>query len=248
MGRPTAGLVIVAAGTGSRLGGSVHKALVELDGQPLVLFTLRRLLAAAWLDPVVLVGHPDDREVLARLVLSIDRRVQLVDGGARRQDSVLLGLEALVRGKDPAPEVVVVHDAARPFPPLAPLETLVERAFRLGGALYAVPVADTIKERRPRDPTLVGRTLPRADLMAAQTPQAFRTDAILALLRRACDEGTEVTDEATLVEAAPGLAVAFVEGSRRNFKVTTLDDLAIARRLAAEERRLAAEEKRTAPA
>jgi len=241
MSRPTAGLVLVAAGTGSRLGAAVHKALVELDGQPMAMYTLARFLSVAWIAPVVLVGHREDREALRRLLASLPHRVQLVDGGERRQDSVLRGLETLAGGKDPAPEVVIVHDAARPFPPLEPLETLVDLARRHGGAIYGVPVTDTIKARRASEPGLVQRTVPRGPLVASQTPQAFRTEAIVALLRQAREEGREVTDEAALVEDAPGLAVAFVEGSRRNFKVTSPDDLFLARRLATEE-------KRTAPA
>ena len=241
MSRPTAGLVLVAAGTGTRLGAAVHKALVELDGQPLVLYTLTRLLSAAWLDPIVLVGHPDDREALRRVLHAVPRPVRLVDGGERRQDSVLAGLEALDDGNNPAPDVALVHDAARPFPPIERLGDLAEQAQRHGGAIYSVPVADTIKARRADEPDLVDRTVPRAPLMASQTPQAFRTRAIVGLLQDARDQGQDVTDEAMLVETTPGLAVAFVEGSRRNFKVTTPDDLFLARRLAAEE-------KRTAPA
>lgn len=226
MSIPSCGLVVVAAGTGQRLGAPVHKALVELDGRPLVEHTLRRLLGRPDLSPVVLVGHADDRPRLERLLATLPRPVTLVDGGARRQDSVRAGLEAL---GDPAPDLVLVHDGARPFVPLERLDDLVAAARRTGAALLASPVSDTLKEV-PDPDGRVRRTVPRAHLWAAQTPQAFDRARLLELLERADAEGTTVTDEAGLCEAA-GLAVTVVEGSRRNLKVTTPEDLELARAL-----------------
>lgn len=226
---PPAALIVVAAGTGSRLGASVHKALVCLDGRPLVEHTLRALLAEPALEPVVLVGHPADRAELSALLSRLPRSVTLVDGGARRQDSVARGLAAL---PDSAPEVVLVHDAARPFVPRASLPTLVREASLHGCALLAVPVADTIKRARPDRPSDSAGTVPRDDLRAAQTPQAVSRSQLTALLAAAERDGISVTDEAGLFESA-GLTVRFVEGSRTNFKVTTEEDLALARALLA---------------
>ena len=222
----SAALIVVAAGTGRRLGGPVHKALVPLDGRPLVEHTLRRLLASGDLDPVVLVGHADDRDALNALIARLPRPVTLVEGGARRQDSVSAGLAALGNG----PDVVLIHDAARPFVPLERLPTLVEAARNEGCAILAVPVADTIKESALDDHEHVGRTLRRENLWAAQTPQAFRRTDLIACLAEAERTATTVTDEARLFESA-GLAVRFVEGSPLNFKVTTPDDLRLARAL-----------------
>jgi 2-C-methyl-D-erythritol 4-phosphate cytidylyltransferase len=223
---PRAALVVVAAGTGSRLGASVHKALVPLAGRPLVEHTLLALLAVESLDPVVLVGHSHDRAELTALVSGLPRPVMVVDGGARRQDSVEAGLAAL--GHD-APEVVLVHDAARPFVPVEALPELA-RAARGGCALLAIPVADTVKRARDDDPTLADGTVPRDGLWAAQTPQAFDRARLASLLSDAERSGRTVTDEAGLFETA-GLPVRFVEGSRINFKVTTEQDLALARAL-----------------
>jgi len=220
----SAGLVVVAAGVGRRLGGAVHKALVDVTGTPLVEHTLRRLLRDPALDPVVVVGHPDDLETLRRIVASLDRPVTVVPGGARRQDSVAAGLAVL----PPRVDVVLVHDAARPFVPLEPLPELVEEARRHGCAILAVPVADTVKAASRADPRSAERTVPREALWAAQTPQAFRRKDLERLLEEAEGAGRTVTDEAGLFEVS-GLTVRFVEGSRLNFKVTTAEDLRLAR-------------------
>lgn len=218
--------MVVAAGTGSRLGAAQHKALVPLDGRTLVEHTLRALLAVEALDPVVLVGHADDRAELSSLVDGLPRPVILVDGGARRQDSVAAGLAALA---EDAPAVVLVHDAARPFVPVEALPELA-RVAQGGCALLAIPIADTVKRARDDDPTLAEGTVPRDGLWAAQTPQAFDRLRLTALLSDAERSGRTVTDEAGLFETA-GLPVRFVEGSRLNFKVTTEQDLALARAL-----------------
>lgn len=222
----SAALIVVAAGEGRRLGQGRHKALVPLDGRPLVEHTLRRLLAVPELTPVVLVGHPDDRAPLTALLAGLPRPVRLVDGGARRQDSVRAGLAAL----ESKAGVVLVHDAARPFVPVEALPALIDAATEDGCAILAVPVADTIKATDPGRPDHVARTLPRDDLRAAQTPQAFRGDALRERLRHAEAEGHTVTDEARLFEAA-GRPVRLVPGSRLNFKITTEDDLRLAEAL-----------------
>ena len=219
-----AALIVVAAGVGSRLGAAVHKALVPIAGRPLVEHTLLRLSSLDWLDPLVLVGHPDDRVALRELATRLPRDVRLVDGGARRQDSVAAGLAALDVG---GPSVVLVHDGARPFVPLRALPGLVRAASDHGCALLAVPVADTVKRARDDDPLLVDRSVPRQGLWAAQTPQAFQRTRLLELLERAGRDGVEVTDEASLFESA-GLPVRLVEGSRLNVKITTEDDLLLA--------------------
>lgn len=221
------GLIVVAAGVGSRLGAGIHKALIAMNGQPLVEWTLRHLLEVETLDPVVLVGHADDRAELSALVARLPRPVTLVDGGARRQDSVTAGLAALGDV-----DIVLVHDAARPFVPLAAIPALVEAMSEAECALLAVPIADTLKaageDRR------VDRTVQRDGLWAAQTPQASRTATLRDLLADAARSGQTVTDEASLFEHA-GRTVRIVEGSRLNFKITTDEDLQLARAILANE-------------
>ncbi len=216
-----AGLVIVAAGTGSRLGAARHKALVRLGGRPLLEHALLRLLKLPWLDPVVLVVHAEDRAEVEALAAHWPRPVSLVAGGARRQDSVQAGLRAL---GDDAPPIVLVHDAARPFVPVDALAALADAAAAHGAALLTQPLADTIKQVRG---ARVETTLPREALHAAQTPQAFRRRELLERLQRAQAEGRTVTDEAALYEA-DGAPIACVPGSARNFKITTPADLALA--------------------
>lgn len=217
-------LVIVAAGTGSRLGASVRKALVKLGGRPLVEHTLRRLLPVETLDPIVVVGHPEDHAALADMIAKLERPVRLVDGGARRQDSVRAGLSALA---PPTPDsIVLVHDAARPFVPVDTLGALVSAARSSGCALLAIPVADTLKQEDDATPGLVLRTVPRRGLWAAQTPQAFNHAELLDRLDRADREQHTVTDESGLFEA-DGM-VALVTGSPTNFKITTMQDLRLA--------------------
>ena len=229
---PPAALVLVAAGVGSRMAGPVHKALLEIDGRSLVEHALATFLPCAWLDPVVLVGHRDDRPALEDLCARQPRPVVHVDGGARRQDSVTAGVAAAGAAGD-GPDVVLVHDVARPFPPLDRLPALADAAREAGASLLAVPVADTLKEVPAGDAPgggagpVVGRTVPREGLWAAQTPQAFRRAELLELLGRAEQAGTTVTDEAGLFEAA-GRAVRIVEGSRLGFKVTHPADLELA--------------------
>jgi 2-C-methyl-D-erythritol 4-phosphate cytidylyltransferase len=223
---PHAALVVVAAGAGRRLGGPARKALVSLGGRPLVEHALRALLGLPWLEPVVVVGHPEDGEALAAVLAGLPRAARLVDGGARRQDSVRAGLQALPEETD----MVLVHDAARPFVPLDALPALAAAARSVGAAILAVPVADTIKSVRDGDAPTVERTVPRDALWAAQTPQAFRRLELLALLADAGRRGATVTDEASLYEA-DGREVACVAGSRLNFKVTTADDLRLAEAL-----------------
>ncbi|MGQ0553295.1 MAG: 2-C-methyl-D-erythritol 4-phosphate cytidylyltransferase [Planctomycetota bacterium] len=229
-----AALIVVAAGQGARLGRPEHKALAPLAGRLLVEHALATLLDLAWLDPVVLVGHADDVQELERLVAKLPRAVRVVAGGARRQDSVAAGLDALVAPPAPTPEWVLIHDAARPFPPCEALAELLTQAHRRGAALLAWPVSDTIKlARQQRDASgtaLVERTVPRDVLWSAQTPQAFRRVELRALLRDAESRGAAVTDEAALYESS-GREIALVPGSPLNFKVTTPQDLELAHAL-----------------
>lgn len=227
-----AALVIVAAGAGQRLGAGRPKALVALGGRPLVEHALARLAAVPWLDPLVVVGPPAHRAELAALLARQARPVRLVDGGERRQDSVLAGVRAVPAARD----CLLVHDAARPFVPVERLAELASAARRLGAALLAVPLADTVKQARADDADQCAGTVPREHLRAAQTPQAFRRAELLELLERAAREGRTVTDEAALFETA-GRPVGFVEGSPRNFKVTTAQDLQLAEALLAAARR-----------
>jgi len=211
--------VVPAAGTGSRLGADRPKQYLDLDGATLLERTVAALLACPWLLRVVVVTAPGD--TLAPTLPGLrDPRVALAAvGGATRRESVLGGLRVLAADHGAlAADWVWVHDAARPGVDAASLERL--RAALHGervGALLAMPMADTVK--RGGSGRAVA-TVSRDGLWLAQTPQVFPH----AMLGAALERHRDVTDEASAIEAT-GRAAALVPGSRRNFKVTTMDDL-----------------------
>lgn len=215
--------LIVAAGRGHRFGGEVPKQYLALGGAAVLRHSAAAFLAHPRVGAAAVVIHPDDRTLYDAAVAGLDL-LPPVHGGARRQDSVRLGLESLA-GR--APDLVLIHDAARPFIDAATIDRTLDALAARPGAIVAVPVADTIK-RAGADSAIAG-TVDRAGLWRAQTPQGFRYADIMAAHRRAA-AGPEMTDDAAVAEAA-GLTVALVRGTDDNFKVTTMDDLARAERL-----------------
>ncbi|MBM7821169.1 2-C-methyl-D-erythritol 4-phosphate cytidylyltransferase [Cellulosimicrobium cellulans] len=235
--------VLTAAGSGSRLGLDLPKALVELDGLPLVVQAARRLCASGAVDAIVVTAPPGLREHVAALLRddpAVDRPVRVVEGAGTRQASVAAGLRAgLVEGRDGEPvDVVLVHDAARPLAPPALVRRVVD-AVRAGhGAVVpGLPVTDTIKRVTPAragDPSRaepVAETVDRAALRAVQTPQGFDRSLLVrahqAAAHRADDEASAATDDAGLVEAL-GLPVHVVPGDAAAAKITTAHDLRVA--------------------
>lgn len=228
----TVAAVLVAAGSGSRLGHQLPKAFVPLRGVPLVVHAARSLLACDAVSALVVVV-PADRAVDARVALAgLPCPVTVVAGGAARQASVAAGLAALPDDAD----VVLVHDAARPFVPADLVERVVA-AVRSGhpAVVPALPVTDTVKRVGPGDGTgePVLETVPRGALRAVQTPQGFARDVLVAAhaaaAARAHDEGTAASDDAGLVEEL-GAPVWVVPGDERAAKITTATDLALAAR------------------
>ena len=207
-------LVLAAAGSGLRLGGDEPKALVRLSGRPLLEWALEALAPAGFAG--VAVTAPPDRMEEFRSV--VGERARVVAGGQTRTESVRRGLAALDANDD---DLVCVHDAARPFVTAGEAGAVMDAAQRAGAAIGAVRVVDTIK-RVSADRVVA--TVDRDGLYGAATPQAFRA----ALLRRALATGRDATDEAALCEAI-GIPVAVVPLSRLSFKITTREDLEIAR-------------------
>lgn len=203
------------------MGAATPKQYLPLAGRTVLEWSVRALLAAPWIERVLVVVAPGDARaaaVLARPSAAAGPRLRLeAVGGATRRDSVLAGLERLAADASPR-AWVLVHDAARPGLRSAGLERLRDtlRGDPVGG-LLALPVADTVK-RADADGRVL-RTEPREGLWQAQTPQMFRLGLLLAALHR----HPEVTDEAAAVEAE-GFAPRLVEGERRNFKLTTPED------------------------
>ena len=220
-------VILPAAGRGTRLGGPVAKAFVPLHGVPLWERCVRRFAGREDVIRTVLVlsdGELDRfRDEHAGLLERF--RVHTVAGGAERCDSVRCGLAACGDA-----ELVAVHDVARPLVTDAAIDAVFAAAAEHGAALLAAPVADTLKRA---DDGFAAETVPRAGLWAAQTPQVARRD----LLERAFAERDDfaATDEAALLERV-GVRPRLVPGPRRNFKITTADDLALARAVLAADR------------
>lgn len=217
--------IVVAAGRGTRAGTSTDgpKQYQKIGGEAVLTHTLRAFSASGLVDAIVVVIHPDDRSLYAKAILGLAFDFIPVAGAASRQGSVRAGLEALA-GVDP--EIVLIHDGARPFIEAATIRRVIEAAGAGVGALPAVPVADTLK-RADGDGTVLA-TVERAGLFSAQTPQGFSYAAIRAAHAAAAVSGlADFTDDASLAEWA-GMTVRLVEGSPRNVKLTQPEDIATA--------------------
>ena len=216
--------LVVAAGRGTRFGGEQPKQYAALAGGPVLRLTLCAFAAHPRIDGVRAVIHPADRSLYQEAAEGL-ALLDPVPGGDSRQASVRLGLESLAEIE---PQKVLIHDGARPFVSDAVIDRVLEALEASPGAIAAVRVTDTLK--RESDGRITG-TLDRDALWRAQTPQGFRYREILAAHRQAVSElGDALTDDAAVAEHA-GLAVALVEGSDDNVKLTTPQDLARAERL-----------------
>jgi 2-C-methyl-D-erythritol 4-phosphate cytidylyltransferase/2-C-methyl-D-erythritol 2,4-cyclodiphosphate synthase len=202
--------ILVAAGTGSRFGAELPKQFLPLAGKPVIRHAAEALLAhAAFLQPV------GDAALINQALAGLPH-LPPVAGGAERQDSVRAGLEALAAHD---PDIVLVHDAARPSIPAGTAESVLAALAAHEGAIPAIAVSDTLKRG---ESGVIAETVPRAGLFRAQTPQGFRF-ATLLRLHRAAAGSPAATDDAALLEAA-GLAVALTPGAEQNIKLTLPED------------------------
>jgi 2-C-methyl-D-erythritol 4-phosphate cytidylyltransferase len=216
------GVVIVAAGRGTRLGGDVPKQYLPLGGQPVLLHAMRPFTSHPEVACTVVVLPPGDASTPpAWLESLLGEALRVVPGGASRCESVAAGLAAL-----PAScRIVLVHDGARPFAPRDTIDAGIASARHGHGAVPALPVSDTIK--RADDFGRVIGTVSREGLWRAQTPQAFPRDLLARGHQADAAIDCPATDDAMLVELVGG-AVDLIPGSARNLKITTADDLAMA--------------------
>ncbi len=209
--------LIVAAGRGQRAGGPLPKQYLELDGQPLLRHSAKAFLDSGLVDVVQVVIHPDDRllydDATVGLLLS-----EPCPGGASRQESVRLGLEALVSSH---PDLVLIHDAARPFVSAGLIRSIVDALSNNEAVIPGLAVTDTIKQV---DGDVITGNIDRTTLRRAQTPQGFRFGTILDAHRTLADVA-DLTDDAAVAERA-GHRVHVVDGDERNIKVTTPEDVA----------------------
>jgi 2-C-methyl-D-erythritol 4-phosphate cytidylyltransferase len=222
--------IIPAAGLGVRMGGATPKQFLSLEGVPIFVHTLRKFAASETIDDVILALRPEDME---RARADVDREhfsqaVELVAGGATRQETVARALAEV----PPDTEIVVVHDAVRPFIELEMIQRVVEAAHKDGAAILGIPSVDTVKQVERQ---MILGTIPRERIVLAQTPQAFAYSLIREAFDRAIADGFNGTDESSLVERL-GHNVTVLMGSDRNIKITKPSDLPLARLYIAQER------------
>ena len=214
------GAVIVAAGTASRMGG-IDKVMAELDGEPMILRTVRTFQNCDAIKEIVVVTREDLILPIMRLCAGFTKLQAVICGGATRPESVQLGLNAM-SGKV---KLVAVQDGARPLVTEAVIDRAVRAAHTYGAAAPAIPVKDTIKVVNGG---IVKDTPDRSTLQAVQTPQVFDFDLLRGALKKAEADGAAITDDCSAVERL-GMSVRMVEGDECNIKVTTPMDLKIAK-------------------
>ena len=212
-------VIIVAAGRGHRFGGDMPKQYRTVGGRMILARTMGVFCAHPAVSTVRAVIHPDDMP-LYRCAASGLPVAEPVFGGETRQDSVRLGLESL---KDESPDIVLIHDGARPFVDFGVINRVIAEVGEHQGAIPALPVVDTIKAGESKDgKTLITKTVDRAGLYRVQTPQGFPFAEILTAHEAV--KGQELTDDACVAELA-GISVVLTKGSEDNFKITTQADL-----------------------
>lgn len=224
---PRAAIVLVAAGSGSRVGADRNKVLLPLDGIPVLAHSVRTALEVDGVHRVVVVVRHADRGDVADAIAPHlgSHDVWLVDGGQERHDSEYAALQALRADVDAGEiDVVAIHDGARPLASAALFRAVIDAAAAEGAAVPGVPAGQLS--------TAHGALAP-GDLVAVQTPQAFAAGTLLAAYDAAATDGFVGTDTAACLERYSDLTVRAVEGERRNLKVTFAEDLRLAEELIA---------------
>ena len=213
------GAVIVAAGTASRMGG-IDKVMAELKGEPMIVHTVRAFQNCDAIKEIVIVTRPDLLQTIMGLCREFEKVRAVVVGGSSRPESVHNGLNAL----SPKVKLAAIQDGARPLVTWQLIDRVVRAANTYGAAAPGIPVKDTVKIVQGG---VVKETPDRSHLQAAQTPQVFQFDLLRGALKKAWEDGAEITDDCSAVERL-GMSVKIVEGDERNMKITTPIDLKIA--------------------
>lgn len=212
------------------MGADTPKQFLDLDGMPLIIFTLKRLAACPAITDFLVATRAEDVVSLQDKVAKagLGRPARVVHGGDTRQQSVANALAQV----DPATEIVLVHDAVRPFVRREQIERVIAEARTRGAAILGIPAIDTVKEVKraslPEDVALISATIPRERIVLAQTPQAFSYALLRDAFRKAQDDDVSASDEAAVVERF-GHEVFVVLGSERNLKITRPLDMDLAR-------------------
>lgn len=219
--------ILPAAGLGTRMAGPQPKQFLALDGEPILIHSLRAFAAVPRVTAIyVAVRKPEMERVEAQAAeYGFAPKVHVVEGGDNRQESVAHALAAVPAA---AGDIVLVHDAVRPLIDAATIERTIEAVEQHGAAIVGLPAIDTIKQvERTAHGALITSTIPREFVVQAQTPQGFRYGLLQKAFAEAEADGFVGTDEASVVERA-GLPVAVVPGSQVNLKITQPGDLELA--------------------
>ncbi len=220
--------VILSAGVGRRMHSAIPKQYLDLHGKPVIAWTIEAFERCAGVDEVILVAGEQDipfctREIIERFGFRKVRKI--VAGGKERGDSVLCGLLAA----SPDTEYVLVHDGARPLVDQKTILRAIDGAKRYKAAIVGIPAKDTVKVTDQEG--FVVSTPDRSTLRIIQTPQAFEYKLILEAYEKVAEDGIRVTDDAMAAEYAGHVKVKIVEGSPRNLKITTMEDIVTAEML-----------------
>ena len=215
---------------GTRMGADTPKQFLELDGAPIVILSLRRIASCAQITDIFVATRADEILWLEDRIRAenFKQKVRVLRGGDSRQDSVAAALNEVTDDT----EIVLVHDAVRPFVRTEQIARVIEEARRCDAAILGIPAMDTVKEVKraslPEDVALITGTVPRERVVLAQTPQAFSTKLLKHAFAQARADGVNASDEAGLVERL-GRDVHVVLGSERNIKITKPADMDLAR-------------------
>jgi len=222
--------ILPAAGLGTRMGHETPKQFLELDGVPIVILSLRRIAACPLITSIIVATRAEEIEKLDVRIRDekFSQPVQVIKGGDSRQASVAQALKLV----PDTTELVLVHDAVRPFVTVEQIARVIEEARRRKAVILGIPAMDTVKEVKrtslPEDVALITATIPRERIVLAQTPQAFETALLREAFADAAVDGVNASDEAGLVERL-GHEVHVVLGSERNIKITKPADMELAR-------------------
>jgi 2-C-methyl-D-erythritol 4-phosphate cytidylyltransferase len=222
--------ILPAAGLGTRMGAETPKQFLELDGVPIVMLSLRRIASCELVTDIIVATRGDG---IAKIEAAIrgekfSQNVRVVKGGDTRQESVAAALKEV----EAETELVLVHDAVRPFVKREQIARVIEEARKHHAAILGIPAMDTVKEVKraslPEDVALITGTIPRERVVLAQTPQVFKATLLREAFARAEADGVSASDEAGLVERI-GREVFVVLGSERNIKITKPADMELAK-------------------
>jgi 2-C-methyl-D-erythritol 4-phosphate cytidylyltransferase len=222
--------ILPAAGLGTRMGAGAPKQFLELDGVPILILTLRRIAACPLVTSIIVATRGDEIARLESLIQKekLNQDVRVVKGGDTRQDSVGQALQLVPSETD----LVLVHDAVRPFVTVDQITRVIGEARRCKAAILGIPAMDTVKEVKraslPEDVALITATVPRERVVLAQTPQVFEAKLLKEAFAQAMEEGINASDEAGLIEKL-GHDVHVVLGAERNIKITKPSDMDLAR-------------------